>query len=328
LRYFVEWLTAHNREDRPQSVDEILAEIDGVLGYVKGQKPDAHALAKHREKANFAGVTIETMRTPSGTGVVSGTVKIELPEVPATTPASTVLLSAQEAYQQHNLTPALLPANQAINNNGGASAYVLRSLIHNQNGDLKQAEADLQQAKRLSDPQVQWEMLLAEGQFLENAGQFDEAAERYHRMMALKPGDHRGRLLLADLYRRSDNSQQAIAEYKAIIQANRSTGPAYIGASKTYLASNQVDEAIHVLETVSSRNTSYNEVLLELIDLYNQKAVDGDPSSLEQAARAIDVLQENGVESRSFFRLLAEFYYTAFQVAQKTHKLPQVTWPD
>jgi tetratricopeptide (TPR) repeat protein len=268
------------------------------------------------------------MRASSGTGVVSGTVKIDLPEVPPTNPASTVLLSAQEAYQQRNFTRALLLANQAINNNGGAAAFVLRSLIHNQNGDLKQAEADLNQARRLSDPQVQWEMLLAEGQFLENAGKFDEAAERYHRMMSLKPGDHRGRLLLADLYRRSANYLQAINEYKAIIQAKPSVGPAYIGASKTYLAKNEVDEAIHVLETVSSRNTSYNEVLLELIDLYNQKALDGDPVSLEQAARAIDVLQENGVESRSFFRLLAEFYYTAYKVAHKTRKLPQVTWPD
>jgi serine/threonine protein kinase len=328
LRYFVEWLTAHNREDRPQSVAEILSEIDGVLGYVKNQKPDTRAMAKHREKANFSGVTIETMRAATGTGVVSGTVKIDLPEVPVTNPASTVLLSAQEAYQQRNFTRALLLANQAINNNGGASAFILRSLIHNQHGDMKQAEADLQQARNLSNPHVQWEMLLAEGQFLENAGKFDQAAERYRRMMALKPGDHRGRLLLADLYRRSGNGQQAITEYRAIIQAKPSVGPAYIGASKTYLSNNQVDEAIDVLETVSSRNTSYNEVLLELIDLYNQKAVNGDVPSLEQAARAIDVLEENGVESRAFYRLLGEFYFTAYQVARKAQKFPQVSWPD
>jgi serine/threonine protein kinase len=328
LRYFVEWLTAHNREDRPQNVDEVLAEIDGVLGYVKGQKPDARAMAKHREQANFSGVTLETMRAATGTGVVSGTVKIELPEVPVTNPASTVLLSAQEAYQQRNFTRALLLANQAINNNGGAAAYILRSLVHNQHGDLKQAEIDLQQARRLSDPQVQWEMLLAEGQFLENGGKFDLAAERYRRMMALKPGDHRGRLLLADLYRRSGNSQQAITEYRAIIQAKPSVGSAYIGASKTYLSNNQVDEAIGVLETVSSRNTSYNEVLLELIDLYNQKAMNGDIASLEQAARAVDVLEENGAESRAFFRLLGEFYFTAFQVAKRSKTFPQITWPD
>ncbi len=328
LRYFVEWLTAHNREDRPQSVDEILAEIDGVLGYVKGQKPDARAMAKHHAKADFTNVTLDTMRAVTGTGVVSGTVKIDLPEVPLTNPASTVLLSAQEAYQQRNFTRALLLANQAINNNGGAAAFILRSLVHNQHGDMKQAEADLQQARRLSDPQVQWEMLLAEGQFLENAGKFDEAAERYRRMMALKPGDHRGRLLLADLFRRSGNIPQAITEYRAIIQAKPSVGPAYIGASKTYLSNNQVDEAIDVLETVSSRNTSYNEVLLELIDLYNQKAISGDIASLEQAARAIDVLEENGVESRAFYRLLGEFYYTAFQVAKKAKSFPQITWPD
>jgi serine/threonine protein kinase len=328
LRFFVEWLTAPNREDRPQNVDEIVAEIDGVLGYVKGQKPDARALAKHREKADFTGVTMETMRAATGTGVVSGTVKIDLPEVPHTNPASTVLLSAQEAYQQRNFTRALLLANQAINNNGGASAYILRSLVHNQHGDMKLAEADLQQAKRLSNPQVQWEMLLAEGQYLENSGQFDQAAERYRRMMALKPGDHRGRLLLADLYRRSGNSQQAISEYRAIIQAKPSIGPAYIGASKTYLSTNQLDEAIDVLETVSSRNTSYNEVLLELIDLYNHKAKTGDIASLEQAARAVDVLEENGAESRAFYRLLGEFYFTAYQVAQQAKTFPQVTWPD
>jgi tetratricopeptide (TPR) repeat protein/RNA polymerase subunit RPABC4/transcription elongation factor Spt4 len=328
FRFFVEWLTAPERSDRPQSVEAIMAEIDGVLGYVKGQKPDARSMARHREKASFKGVTVETMRAMTGTGVVTGTVKIDLPEVPVTNPASTILLSAQEAYQQRNFTRALMLANQAINNNGGAEAYVLRSLIHNQHGDLKQAESDLQNARRVGNAQVQWEMLLAEGQLLENSGQFDAAAECYRRMMALKPGDHRGRLLLADLYRRSGNAPQAITEYKAIIQSKPNIGPAYIGASKTYLSQNQIDEAIRVLETVSSRNTSYNEVLLELIDLYNHKAVNGDISSLEQASRAIDVLEENGVESRAFYKLLGEFYFTAFKIAQQTGSLPQVTWPD
>jgi Flp pilus assembly protein TadD len=328
LRFFVEWLTAPQREDRPQNVDEIIAEIDGVLGYVKGQKPDARAMAVHREKASFAGVTLETMRAMTGTGLVTGTAKIDLPEVPQTNPASTVLISAQEAYHQRDLTRALLLTNQAINNNGGAAAYVLRSLIHNQLGDTQEAEADLQNARRMADPQVQWEMLLAEGQLLENAGQFEAAAERYRRMMALKPGDYRGRLLLADLYRRSGNSKQALNEYRAIIQSKPNVGPAYIGASKAYLTDNQLNEAIQVLEEVSSRNTSYNEVMLELITLYNQKALQGDVNSLEQAARAINVLEENGVESKSFYRLVAEFYYTAFQVAHKNRAVPKITWPN
>jgi serine/threonine protein kinase len=328
LRFFVEWLTAAQRQDRPQNVDEIINEIEGVLGYVKGQKPDARAMAVQREKASFAGVTLETMRTMTGTGLVNGTAKIDLPEVPQNNPASTVLLSAQEAYHQRDLTRALLLANQAINNNGGAPAYVLRSLIHNQLGDIQEAEADLQNAKRMSDPQVQWEMMLAEGQLLEASGQFEAAAERYRRMMALKPGDYRGRLLLADLYRRSGNSKQALNEYRAIIQSKPNVGPAYIGASKAYLSDNQLEQAIQVLEEVSSRNTSYNDVMLELITLYNQKALQGDINSLEQAARAINVLEENGVESKSFYRLAAEFYYTAFQVAQKNRAVPKITWPN
>lgn len=328
LRYLVEWLTATEREDRPQNVDAIATEIDGVIGYVKGQKPDARAIKRQRQRANFAGVTVETMRAATRTGMVTGTAKIDLPEAPPTNPAATVLLSAQEAYQQRDLTRALLLANQAVNNNGGAAAYILRSLIHNQSGNISDAEADLKYAQRMSDPQVRWEMLLAEGQLLENSGQFEEAAERYRRMMALKPGDHRGRLLLADLYRRSNNYHQAINEYQAIIQAKPGVGPAYLGASRAYLANNQLDNAIQVLEDVSSRNTSYNEVLMELIALYNQKAMSGDASTLEQTARAIDVLQENGVESRVFYRLIAEFYYTAYQVTIATGKLPQVTWPD
>jgi serine/threonine protein kinase len=328
LRYLVEWLTAEEREDRPQNVDAIMAEIDGVLGYVKGQKPDARAMSRHREKANFAGVTVETMRAATRTGMVTGTAKIDLPEAPRNNPAATVLLTAQEAYQQRDMTRALLLANQAINNNGGASAYILRSLIHNQSGNIREAQVDLQNAQRLSDPQVRWEMLLAEGQLLENSGQFEQAAERYRRMMALKPGDHRGRLLLADLYRRSNNNPQAINEYRAIIQAKPGVGPAYLGASKSYLANDQLEDAIKVLEDVSSRNTSYNEVMMELITLYNQKAMSGDPAILEQAARAIDVLQENGIESRMFYRLIAEFYFTAYQVAKASGKLPELTWPD
>lgn len=328
LRYLVEWLTAPERDDRPQNVDAIAAEIDGVMGYVKGQKPDARAMKRQRQKANFAGVTVETMRAATRTGMVTGTAKIDLPQAPPTNPASTVLLSAQEAYQQRDMTRALLLANQAINNNGGASAYILRSLIHNQSGNISDAEADLKYAQRMSDPQVRWEMLLAEGQLLENSGKFEEAAERYRRMMALKPGDHRGRLLLADLYRRSNNHNQAINEYRAIIQAKPGVGPAYLGASKAYLANDQLEDAIKVLEDVSSRNTSYNEVMMELIALYNQKAVSGSPSVLEQTARAVDVLQENGIESRVFYRLIAEFYFTAFQIAHATGQLPQVTWPD
>jgi hypothetical protein len=38
-------------------------------------------------------------------------------------------------------------------------------------------------------------------------------------------------------------------------------------------------------------------------------------------------LQENGVETRSFYRLVAEFYFTAFQYAKKTGKVPEITWP-
>jgi serine/threonine-protein kinase PknG len=327
LRYLVEWLTAPAREDRPQDVDQIVDEIDGVMGYVKGQKPDARALARHK-KASFKGITLETMRTATPTSLLTGTAKIDLPEVSPTNPASTILLGAQEAYHNRDMTRALLLANQAINNNGGAAAYVLRSLVNTQEGKVQEAAADLEKARQLSDPQVKWEMMLAEGQLLENQGRFENAAEAYQQLMALKPGDHRGRLLLADLYRRSGNITEAIAEYQAIIQAKPAVGQAYLGASKAYLSSQQLEEAISVLESVSSRNTSYNEVMLELIDLYSEKALNGSPDSLEQAARAIDVLQENGVESRTFFRLVGEFYHTAYQVTRKTGKLPKVNWPD
>ncbi len=328
LRYFVEWLTAQERENRPQNVDEILAEIDGVIGYVKGQTPDMTAFKKQREKANFTGVTLQTMQTYSDTGVVTGTVKIDLPEIAPTNPASTVLLTAQEAYQQRDYKRALLLTNQAINNNGGASAYLLRSLIHSHNGDLQSAEADLKQAQTASDPQAQWELLLAQAQVMENKGQFEQAADAYRRMMALKPGDYRARLLLADLYRRSGNNKQAISEYQSIIQSKPAIGQAYIGASKAYLQDKQIDQAIKVLEEVSSRNTSYNEVMLELISLYNLKADEGDASTLDEAARAINVLRENGVESRAYFRLLAEFYFTAYAVARKSGKVPAINWPD
>jgi tetratricopeptide (TPR) repeat protein len=328
LRYFVEWLTAQEREARPQSVEEILAEIDGVIGYVKGQTPDMTAFKRHREEASFNGVTLETMRTMTDTGIVSGTVKIELPEVPPTNPASTVLLAAQEAYQQHNYRRALLLATQAVNNKGGASAYLLRSLIYTQEGQNLQAAQDLEQARNVSNPQAQWETLLAEGQLMENTGQFEAAAECYRRMMTLKPGDHQARLLLADLYRRSGNTTQAIAEYRAVIQAKPSVGQAYVGAAKAYLANQQIDDAIQVLETVSSRNTSYNEVMLELISLYNLKAGEGSTDTLEQAARALDVLRQNGIESRAYYRLLAEFYFTAYDVARKTGQVPAINWPD
>lgn len=327
LRYLVEWLTAPQREDRPQNVDQIMAEIDGVLGYVKGQKPDARAMAQHK-KASFKGVTLETMQMTPSTGLLTGTAKIELPEVLPTNPASTILLSAQEAYHNRDMTRALLLANQAINNNGGAAAYVLRSLVYTQEGKNQEAIADLEKVKQISDPQVKWEMTLAEGQLLENQGRFEAAADAYQHLMALKPGDHRGRLLLADLYRRSGNTPEAISEYQSIIQAKPSVGQAYIGASKAYLANQQLENAIKVLESVSSRNTSYNEVMLELISLYNEKALNGTPESLEQAARAISVLRENGVESRTFYRLVGEFYHTAYEVTRKTGKLPQVNWPD
>lgn len=327
FRFFVEWLTARVREDRPQNVDEIMAELDGVLGYVKGQSADARTFAQ-RAKPNFTTATV-ALKASTGTlnGTSTGTVKIDLPQVEATNPAATILLSAQEAYEQRNMTRALQLANQAINNNGGAAAYVLRSLINNQAGDMDSARADLQQAQQLSDPQVQWQMALAEGQLYESSGKLDQAAERYRRMMAIKPGDHRGRLLLADLYRRSGNNPAAISEYKAIIQAKPNIGSAYLGASKAYLSNSQLDDAIKVLQDVSSRNTSYNDVLMELIGLYNQKAVQGNVESLEQAARAIGTLHDNGVETKNFYRLVAEFYYTVLKVAQKSGKLPTVSWP-
>ncbi len=328
FRFFVEWLTAYNRDDRPQNVDSIMEELDGVLGYVRGQTAEKRNASPRATAPTFSQSTVQMTSTATETLAGTGTVKIELPQVAANNPASTVLISAQEAYEQRNFTRALLLANQAIHNNGGAQAYVLRALIHNQMGDTQDAQADLQQAHQAADPQVQWQMALAEGQLFENAGHLDQAAERYRRMMALRPGDHRGRLLLADLYRRSHNFSQAIAEYRAIIQAKPSVGQAYLGASKAYLSSKQLDDAIKVLQDVSSRNTSYNEVMLELIELYNQKALEGVSDSLEQAARAIATLRENGVESKQFYRLIAEFYYTALQIARKTGQIPAIAWPD
>jgi serine/threonine protein kinase len=327
FRYFLEWLTAPNREDRPQNVDAIMAQLDGVIGYVKGQKPDKFAFAsQQRTSADFSHAT---QRYMSGTTLITGTVRIDMPDMSTNNPAATILLSAQEAYQQNNMTRALLLANQALNNNGGAAALVLRSLIYNQRGEIELAEGDLERAQQLSDPQVQWEMLLAEGQLLEAQGKFAEAAECYKRMMALKPGDHRGRLLLADLFRRSGNQPQAITAYKAIIQAKPSVGAAYLGVSKAYVLDKQIDEAIKILQMVSSRNASFNEVQMELIQLYNDKASNGSAESLDFAARAIETLQDNGVETRQFYRLVAEFYFTAFNVARRSNngKLPQVSWP-
>ncbi|MBZ0287539.1 MAG: tetratricopeptide repeat protein, partial [Anaerolineae bacterium] len=203
-----------------------------------------------------------------------------------------------------------------------------RSMVNSQLGNIKDAADDLQQAQKMADPQVRWETLLAEAQLFENSGKCEQAADNYRRMMALKPGDHRARLLLADLYRRSGNTPLALNEYRAIIQARPSVGAAYIGASKAYLFIDQLENAIKVLEEVSTRNTSYNEVMLELIALYNQKAMKGDTASLEQAARAINVLQESGVESRAFYRLIAEFYFTAVQITRASGTLPKITWPD
>jgi len=326
FRYLVEWLTAYNRDERPQNIDLILEEIDGVIGYVKGQTAQLRTAAPRATAPHFSQQTVHLDAT---TGSISGTgtVKIELPQVSANNPASTVLISAQEAYEQRNMTRALLLTNQAINNGGGAQAYVLRSLIHNQIGDATNAQADLDQASKMSDTTVQWQVALAEGQLAENAGHLDVAVDRYQKMMSLRPGDFRGRLLLADLYRRSGNYQQAIPQYQAIIQAKPSVGQAYIGASKAFLAEKQLDQAIKMLETVSSRNTSYNEVLFELIQMYNEKAMEGNVTSLDQAARAISVLRENGVESRQLYKIIGEFYYTALQIARKTKQVPAVNWP-
>jgi hypothetical protein len=67
--------------------------------------------------------------------------------------------------------------------------------------------------------------------------------------------------------------------------------------------------------------------MLELIALYTQQA-QKDVKGLEQAARAITVLRQNGVESRVFYRLIGEFYFAAYQAASSTGQLPQITWPE
>ncbi|NJR12699.1 tetratricopeptide repeat protein, partial [bacterium] len=261
------------------------------------------------------------------TGVVTHTVKIDLPEVHSQNPASSILLTAQDAYQQQNYTRALLLANQAIMNQGGASAYLLRSMVHTKNGNITEAENDLKEAKKLSDPRTHWEMLLAEGQYLENAGRFTEAEERYRRMMALQPGDHRARLLLADLYRRSGNVDHALEEYQAIIQARPHRWRGLSGRIQSVICyAQQLEKAIAILEDVNSRNTSYNDVMLELVALYTQQA-QKHVKGLEQASRAITVLRQSGVESRIFYRLIGEFYYAAYQLAHKSGQLPPITWP-
>jgi tetratricopeptide (TPR) repeat protein len=322
FRYFVEWLTAKDRNDRPDNVDEIMLELDGVLGYVKGQKPDVKAARAHHKAITFKGVTKETMAM-TGTG----TIKIDLPPVPATNPAATVLLRAQELYEQGNFSRALILANQAVNNQGGSDALILRSMVHNRLGDLEAAQTDIKQAQATPDSHTQWQMLLSEGQLLESKGQYELAAERYRRIMSLRPGDHRGRLLLADLYRRSGNPVAAIDQYKAIIQSKPNIGPAYLGASKAYLATDQLDSAIKVLEDVSSRNASYNEVLSELVGLYTQRALQGSPTALESAARAIDTLHQNGLENAHYYELVAEFYYSALTIAYRNNTLPSLSWP-
>jgi len=173
---------------------------------------------------------------------------------------------------------------------------------------------------------MRWRTLVVEAQAAEAAGDAANAERLFQELIRLVPGEVLPKQALANLFLQTGRYQDALALYGRVVGADPANAEAILGLADSLVAIGHPDEAITALDRVSENAVRFVDAQLRLIGLYLER-VEQHPDDLDRAGEAIASLGGR-VQSSEFFRLLGDWWFTAYNLARR-RGLPQIDhWPD
>lgn len=337
---------------RFQTVDELFDQLAGINRFVEGQERARVAGSPHlsgKTTRSLSAVMVPVQSTIITGKLFNTTGRIgALPTPSSADPAQQLLQPLRDLIDAGRYVDALNQLDVALKAHPSSiDGHLLRATALNNLGRTAEAQKALNQADRLSTPATRWRTLLVQAQAAEINDDFAEAEKLYRELIRLVPGEVLPKQALADIYRQTKKYDAAADLYGRVVAADPANADAVLGWADSLVALNHTDTAISVLDAVNENALRYVDAQLRLIELYlaringyfsanaarlqqgnladpNTQALFGD---LDLAGRAIAALNDR-TESRHFYKLQADWWYAAYQLARLRLLPAGITWPN
>lgn len=334
---------------RFQTAAEMFDQLEGIARFIKGQERarvrGASQVGGGHTTSPLSGAlvpvqsTIITGRLHTGnTGRIAA-----LPALSLADPAMQFLQPARDLMVAGRYDEALTQIDAALKTHPvSIDGQLLRAAALNNLGRTKEATQAMDQADRLGTPATRWRTLLVQAQAAEMVEDYRRAEQLYTELIKLVPGEVLPKQALADIYRQTARYTPAADLYSRVVAADPANADAVMGWADSLVALNQSDQAIGVLDAVNENALRYVDAQLRLVELYLERidkylaSVNGavPPQSVQNllrdlmlAGRAIRGLTDH-TESRHFYRLQADWWYSAYRLSRMKLLPPQMEWPD
>jgi len=336
---------------RFQTIDELYDQLEGINRFVQGQ-----TRARVAGSPQLVGKSMRSLSlamVPVQSTIISGKIfnttgKIgALPTLSNADPAQLLLQPVHDLIDAGRYVEALGQLDAVLRAHPGSiDAHLLRATALNNLGRIDAAQAAIEQANRLSTPATRWRTLLVQAQASEIKGDFPAAENLYKELIRLVPGEVLPKQALADIYRETQNYQDAADIYSRVVAADPANANAVLGWADSLVALNHTDDAIGVLDAVNENALRYVDAQLRLVELYLARInaqLDKSPAApqmsiapdqkqnilrdLDLAGRAISALNDR-TESSHFYRLQADWWYAAYRLAKERLLPADISWPD
>ncbi len=336
---------------RFQTVEELFDQLEGINRFIQGQERArlrGNTPMPNRSTNVLSGALVPVQSTIFTGKLFSGaTGKISaLPALSTADPATPALQSARDLMAAGRYGEALGQLEVALKQNPASiDGHLLKAASLSNLGRSDEARQEMDRATRLSTPATRWRTLLVQAQTAESNKDYPQAEQLYRDLMQQVPGEVLPKQALADIYRQTGRYQAAADLYHRVVSADPANADAVLGWADSLVALDNTDAAIQVLDAVNENALRYVDAQLQLIELYVQRinaALSGASASkldasapmlnglihdLGLASRAIAGLTDR-TESRHFYRLQAEWWYAAYQLARLGRLPPNIEWPD
>lgn len=336
---------------RFQTVDELFDQLEGINRFIQGQS--RARVAGSPQLAGKSTRSLSSVMVPVQSTIITGklfntTGKIgALPAPSSADPAQLLLQPVRDLIDAGRYVDALSQLDAVLKAHPASiDGHLLRATALNNLGRIPAAQAALEQANRLSSPATRWRTLLVQAQAAEIQNDFRTAENLYKELIRLVPGEVLPKQALADIYRETQNYQEAADLYSRVVAADPANANAVLGWADSLVALNHTDDAISVLDAVNENALRYVDAQLRLVELYLARInipLDRSPAApqmsltpdqkqnilrdLDLAGRAIAALNDR-TESSHFYRLQADWWYAAYRLAKEGMLPADISWPD
>jgi len=197
-----------------------------------------------------------------------------------------------ERVKGYHLVPSYVPVMndlraRAVENPDDAQTQLKLAWAHLQRGELIDAGARYERARRNLKVEETPLAILLEAQLARHAGQGPKMIERLNAFFAAGGEDYEARLLLAEHYRRQNDETQMVAQLEKAREDWPIGVEPLVKLRQHYLAQGRDAEALHMLEARARIQSKSIPMRLELAREYTARGRDGDAvAALEEALRA------------------------------------------